>query len=75
MGSPPNEPYRGRSEVRHQVTISKSFYMQTTEVTVKQWHSIMGRRMMVSKKGTDNMPVTHRGGMGICGQGRNNHRL
>ena len=41
MGSPPNEPHRGTSEVRHQVTISKQFYMQTNEVTVKQWYSIM----------------------------------
>jgi len=57
MGSSPNEPYRGSSEVRHKVTISKPFYMQATEVTVKQWHSIMGRRMMVSQKGADNMPV------------------
>ena len=50
MGSPPNEPYRGSSEVRHEVTISKPFYIQTTEVTVKQWHSIMGRRMMIFQK-------------------------
>ncbi|MGD9233012.1 MAG: formylglycine-generating enzyme family protein [Desulfobacterales bacterium] len=58
MGSPTNEPHRGSSEVRHQVTISKPFYMQATEVTVKQWHSIMGRRMMVFQQGADNMPVT-----------------
>ena len=58
MGSPTNEPHRGSSEVRHQVTISKPFYMQTTEVTVKQWHSIMGRRMMVSQQGADNIPMT-----------------
>ena len=58
MGSPPNESHRGTSEVRHQVTISKPFYMQTTEVTVKQWYSIMDRRMMVSQKGADNLPIT-----------------
>jgi formylglycine-generating enzyme required for sulfatase activity len=58
MGSPTNEPHRGSSEVPHQVTISKPFYMQTTEVTVKQWHSIMGRRMLVFQQGADNMPVT-----------------
>ena len=57
MGSPPNESYRGTSEVQHQVTISKPFYMQTSEVTLKQWHSIMGRRMRVFQKGGDNMPV------------------
>lgn len=57
MGSPFNEPHRGKSEVQHLVTISKPFYMQTTEVTVKQWHSIMGRRMIAYQKGSDNMPV------------------
>ena len=58
MGSQTNEPHRRSSEVRHRVTISKPFYMQTTEVTVKQWHSIMGRRMMMFRQGADNMPVT-----------------
>jgi sulfatase modifying factor 1 len=58
MGSPPEEPFRGSSEIRHQVTISKPFYMQTTEVTVKQWHAIMGRRMFDFQEGLDNMPVT-----------------
>ncbi|MGB6012880.1 MAG: formylglycine-generating enzyme family protein, partial [Desulfobacterales bacterium] len=58
MGSPPNESHRGTSEVQHQVTISKPFYMQTSEVTVKQWHSIMGRKMAAFQKGADNMPFT-----------------
>ncbi len=58
MGSPPGEPFRGSSEIQHQVTISKPFYMQTTEVTVKQWYSIMGKRMLVFQKNLDNMPVT-----------------
>ena len=58
MGSPPEEPFRGNSEIQHRVTISKPFYMQTTEVTVKQWRVIMGRRMLVPQKGLDNMPVT-----------------
>jgi sulfatase modifying factor 1 len=58
MGSPPSEPHRGISEVQHQVTISKPFYMQTTEVTVKQWQSIMGRRLMGLQNASDNMPVT-----------------
>ncbi len=58
MGSPPEEPFRGSSETRHQVTISKPFYMQTTEVTVKQWRSVMGHRKLVFQKDSDNMPVT-----------------
>lgn len=47
MGSPdgsgaePAEPGRTIWEVQHQVTISKSFYIQTTEVTNKQWDDLM----------------------------------
>ncbi len=41
MGSPSGEPGRFNNEAQHQVTISKSFYMQTTEVTQGQWEAIM----------------------------------
>ena len=58
MGSPPDEPYRGSSEVQHRVSISRPFYIQTTEVTLKQWRSLMGKRLLVRRKGSDNMPVT-----------------
>jgi sulfatase modifying factor 1 len=58
MGSPQDEPYRQKREVQHPVTISKPFYMQTTEVTLKQWWAIMGKRFFGRRKGTDNMPVT-----------------
>ena len=58
MGSPPGEPFRGSSETQHQVNISKPFYMQTTEVTVKQWYSIMRKRMLVFQQNSDDMPVT-----------------
>jgi len=58
MGSPPDEPYRGSSEVQHRVSISRPFYMQTAEVTLKQWRSLMGKRLLVRRKGSDNMPVT-----------------
>lgn len=37
MGSPLNEEGRGSGETQHNVTISKGFYMQTTEVTVGQY--------------------------------------
>jgi len=57
MGSPQDEPNRRGNEIEHQVTISKAFYMQTTEVTVKQWRAIMGKRFFSKKKGTDHMPV------------------
>ena len=58
MGSPQDESHRSKSEVQHPVTISKPFYMQTTEVTLKQWWAVMGKRFFGRRKGTDDMPVT-----------------
>ncbi len=58
MGSPVDEPFRSTNEHQHQVKISAPFYMQTTEVTLKQWHSIMPRKHIASRKGSDDMPVT-----------------
>jgi formylglycine-generating enzyme required for sulfatase activity len=42
MGSPKDEPDRSTNEIQHEVTISKAFYMQTTEVTQSQWTAVMG---------------------------------
>jgi formylglycine-generating enzyme required for sulfatase activity len=42
MGSPADEPFRSGNEQQHKVTISKAFYMQTTEVTQGQWQAVMG---------------------------------
>ena len=42
MGSPAGEPDREDKEHQHEVTISKAFYMQTTEVTQGQWKALMG---------------------------------
>jgi|GEM_PF-1940628 len=42
MGSPPDEPGRFDDEILHKVTLTKGFYMQTTQVTQKQWQMIMG---------------------------------
>jgi formylglycine-generating enzyme required for sulfatase activity len=58
MGSPLDETNRGSSEIQHLVTISKPFYMQTTEVTLEQWRSLMGKKLVGSRKGLDNSPVT-----------------
>ncbi|MBW2108300.1 MAG: formylglycine-generating enzyme family protein [Deltaproteobacteria bacterium] len=41
MGSPSDEPGRDNDERRHRVTISRGFYMQTTEVTVGQWRAFV----------------------------------
>jgi len=42
MGSPSDEPGRRGEESQHQVTLTQSFYMQTTEVTQAQWKVVMG---------------------------------
>jgi formylglycine-generating enzyme required for sulfatase activity len=49
--------HRNPSEVQHAVTITYPFYMQTTEVTVDQWRSVMGKRFLARKKGSGDMPV------------------
>lgn len=42
MGSPKGETGRRWNEKQHRVLISKDFYMQETEVTQKQWKSLVG---------------------------------
>ncbi|MEW6428582.1 MAG: SUMF1/EgtB/PvdO family nonheme iron enzyme [Thermodesulfobacteriota bacterium] len=42
MGSPDAEAGREFDERQHQVTLEKSFYLQTTEVTQGQWLAVMG---------------------------------
>nr|MCS5674006.1 SUMF1/EgtB/PvdO family nonheme iron enzyme [Acidimicrobiales bacterium] len=42
MGSPETEEDRSDDEHQHSVTITKAFYMQTTEVTQGQWKALMG---------------------------------
>jgi formylglycine-generating enzyme required for sulfatase activity len=42
MGCPEYELGRDNDEVRYQVTLTRSFYMQTTEVTQGQWLAVMG---------------------------------
>ena len=42
MGSPVSEPGREKDENRHRVTLTRGFYLQTTEVTQNQWKSLMG---------------------------------
>ena len=42
MGSPEGETGRGSDEQQHKVTISKAFYIHTTEVTQGEWKEVMG---------------------------------
>lgn len=58
MGSPKTERFRDADEVRKSVEIKKTFYLQTTEVTLAQWRAVMGKKWVGKKKGKDNMPVT-----------------
>jgi formylglycine-generating enzyme required for sulfatase activity len=58
MGSPLNEPHRNGNEVQHQVTISRPFYLQTSEVTLKQWRALMGTSFFAEHRRADTFPVT-----------------
>jgi len=57
MGSPDREPGRDRDEELHEVTLTKPFYMQTTEVTQGQWTNIMGTNPSFFKACGENCPV------------------
>lgn len=41
MGSPEDELGRDTDETQHEVTLTKGFYMQTTEVTIGQWNQFI----------------------------------
>ena len=58
MGSPITERLRNKDENQHEVTITSAFYLQETEVTLKQWRAVMGKRWLSRRKGKDDMPVT-----------------
>ena len=57
MGSPESEAGRDLDETQHPVTISQDFYIQTTEVTRKQWKAIMGDDPSGFKSCGDDCPV------------------
>lgn len=40
MGSPQSEPGRFSNETQHSVTLTRSFYLQQTEVTKAQWDAV-----------------------------------
>ncbi|MCG8619252.1 MAG: formylglycine-generating enzyme family protein [Desulfobacterales bacterium] len=58
MGSPVTERLRDKDEHQHAVTIQAAFYLQETEVTLKQWRAVMGKRWLSRRKGSDHTPVT-----------------
>jgi len=58
MGSPSNECFgRGGDEKQHRVTLTKGYYLQTTEVTQGQWESVMGNNPSNFKNCGDDCPV------------------
>jgi len=59
MGSPKDELGRSllRNETQHEVTLTQPFYMQTTEVTQKQWEAVMGNNPSHSTSCGENCPV------------------
>ena len=59
MGSPTDELGRYSSETQHQVTLTQSYYMQTTEVTQGQWRSVMGSNPSYFSSCGDNCPVEY----------------
>ena len=56
MGSPEAESGRRDDESRHEVTITKPFYMGMYEVTQEQWKSVMGKNSGLDQGA--NLPVT-----------------
>ena len=57
MGSPASEPGRDDDEKRHEVTLTKGFYLQTTEVTQGQWKRVLGSNPSNFKNCGDDCPV------------------
>ncbi|MEE4354833.1 MAG: C1 family peptidase, partial [Desulfococcaceae bacterium] len=57
MGSPANELGRDVNETQHQVTLSKSYYMMTTEVTQGQWTAVTGSNPSSFNDCGDDCPV------------------
>ncbi|MEB3237177.1 MAG: formylglycine-generating enzyme family protein [Candidatus Sericytochromatia bacterium] len=56
MGSPVGEPGRSSDETQHTVTLTRGFWMQSTEVTQGQWRALMGNNPS-RFTGADNRPV------------------
>ncbi len=57
MGSSEDETGSRDDETLHEVTLTKSFYMQTTEVTQKQWEVVTGENPSYFQNCGDNCPV------------------
>ncbi len=56
MGSPKGEPNRDNDEDQQKAIIENPFYMQTKEISQKQWETVMGNNPSYNK-GCDGCPV------------------
>jgi len=54
-GSPDNEAYRDADETQAEVSISRGFFMATTEVSQEQWQDVMGQPMRMEDPDSDFM--------------------
>jgi len=71
MGSPASETGRDADEVQRSVTLSRGFFLTTTEITNAQWRAVMGDRLPSSTEGlrSDQHPVvgvTHDDCVAFC---------
>src|SRR6056297_2345608 len=57
MGSPPDERGRGCDETPHQVILSRGYYIQTTEVTQRQWRAVIDNNPSYFNRCGDDCPV------------------
>ncbi|KPA12861.1 secreted protein containing Sulphatase-modifying factor domain protein [Candidatus Magnetomorum sp. HK-1] len=60
MGSPENElgrDIRGFGEDLHEVTLTKGYFMQTTEITQGQWKAVMGNNPSLFNNCGDDCPA------------------
>jgi formylglycine-generating enzyme required for sulfatase activity len=57
MGSPPDEEYRREDEEQHEVTLTRDFELQTTEVTQGQFQEMMGYLPVVDSSECSDCPI------------------
>jgi formylglycine-generating enzyme required for sulfatase activity len=57
MGSPPSETGHRHDEKLHRVTIRNGFYISETEITQKQWTTLMDNNPSAFRECGDNCPV------------------
>ncbi len=66
MGSPPDEPERGKDETQHRVTIARPFYMGATLVTAAQYEAVTGGTPAHGREGELPAEVSWRSAVRFC---------